>query len=221
MQTKRFDKWTLPANEEHLPIWMAANNDRRDGRLTYQAHKYDEAFKRVTNKALAIDIGGHTGMWSWLMAKDFQLVYAFEPVPVHRACFEENTAECKNVMLFPQALGAEAGMVKMKTHTANSTGDTGVDISAAPDEQDVEMITLDQLNLSNVGFIKIDCEGYEFNVVKGAVETITRCRPIIIVEQKGDMSERYGIKMLSAVNFLKELGMTRLDIISGDFIMGW
>jgi FkbM family methyltransferase len=222
MDTKKFDEWTLPVQEQHLPQWMSANNDRRDGRLTYQAHKYDAAFKRVTEHTRAIDVGGHMGMWSWLMAKDFTDVVAFEPVALHRKCFKKNLAGCKNVTLLPYALGQVEGMVGMKTHTADSTGDTGVDEDGdfIPDEY-VKIIPLDTLQFTKVGLIKIDCEGFEANVVKGAAETITRNRPIIIVEQKGNMSERYGIPPLEAVTFLESLGMKKRDIISGDFIMDW
>lgn len=219
METKRFDEWVLPAHEEHLPVWMAANNDRRDGRLTYQAHKYDAVMKRVTDRRTAIDVGGHTGMWSWLMAKDFGQVIAFEPVALHRHCFIENTKDYKNVIVLPYALGAADGRVAMKTWTPDSTGDTGVDCEAIAGE--IEMKRLDDVVLGEVGLIKIDCEGYELPVVQGAAGIIRDSKPIIIVEQKGTMCGRYGFKLLAAVQFLESLGMKQRDIISGDFIMDW
>src|SRR5262249_27695046 len=45
-----------------------------------------------------------------------------------------------------------------------------------------KMIALDQLNLNNVSLIKIDVEGYEMEVLKGAMETIKRNKPVLIVE---------------------------------------
>lgn len=218
LKTKIFDGWVLPANEVHLPIWMSQNNDRRDGRLTYQAHKYDAAMKHVTERTTAIDVGGHTGMWSWLMSRDFAQVVAFEPVPLHRKCFEANVEQCKNVTLHPYALGETHGHVQMRTWTEGSSGDTGVD----PDvDGDTPMIRLDDMTFERVGLIKIDCEGYEANVVRGARDTIVIHKPIIIVEQKGAMCGRYGIGLLDAVTFLESLGMKRRDCISGDFIMDW
>ena len=69
------------------------------------------------------------------------------------------------------------------------------------------MVTLDSLQLTEVDFIKIDCEGYEENVLRGAVETIERDRPVIIVEQKRDMATaRFGLEPLGAVKFLQSLG---------------
>jgi FkbM family methyltransferase len=219
MKTKKFEQWTIPAEEAHLPVWMYANNDRRHGRLTYQAHKYDAVMKRVTQRNIAIDVGGHMGMWSWLMSKDFDTVIAFEPVELHRECFVENTADCKNISLHPYALGATHGHVSMKTWTEHSTGDTGIEMGAIGD---TPMIRLDDIAFSSpVGLIKIDCEGYEANVVKGARDTIVVHKPIIIVEQKGNMSGRYGIPQQEAVTFLTSLGMRVRDCISGDFIMDW
>ncbi len=45
----------------------------------------------------------------------------------------------------------------------------------------ISVKTLDGLNL-NVNFLKIDVEGYEPNVLRGARETIKRCKPIIVME---------------------------------------
>jgi hypothetical protein len=72
----------------------------------------------------------------------------------------------------------------------------------------------------NVDFIKIDVEGYELPVVKGAVETITACKPNMVIEQKGN-DRFYGQDRAAALSFLMGLGMKQLDVISGDYILGW
>ena len=47
---------------------------------------------------------------------------------------------------------------------------------------DVEVKTLDSYNFEDVDIIKIDCEGYEYPILQGAVDTIKRCRPIVQLE---------------------------------------
>ena len=37
--------------------------------------------------------------------------------------------------------------------------------------------------MSNISFIKIDVEGYEINLLKGAYETIKRDKPVIFIEK--------------------------------------
>ena len=81
------------------------------------------------------------------------------------------------------------------------------------------METLDSLDLINVDFMKLDCEGFEENVLRGGVATITRWKPVVIVEQKREMAARFGLPLLGAVDFLKTLGYKVAEEISGDYIM--
>ena len=82
------------------------------------------------------------------------------------------------------------------------------------------MRTLDSFAVESVDFIKIDCEGYEDRVIEGASDTIKRCRPTIIVEQKQHiMSQTFGIKGTPAVDLLKAMDARVVREISGDFIL--
>ena len=57
-------------------------------------------------------------------------------------------------------------------------------------------------------------------MLRGAVETIERDRPVIIVEQKRDMAtSRFGLEPLGAVKFLQSLGYKVAQEISGDYLM--
>jgi len=213
---QRFDQWAFPDGEAHLPIWMEAKNQRVLGRLTYQYHKYEFAMKHVKNRRVAVDIGAHIGLWSYFMAKDFKDLAAFEPMQKHRECWIENMAGVNNAEVYSCALGAQKGRVKIENRTFGSTGDTGV----VPNESgDTEIMRLDDFNFREVDFIKIDCEGYELAVLQGAVETIKRCKPCIVVEQKGDMALKYGFEKFEALDFLKSIGAKQVGAISGDYIM--
>lgn len=214
---KLFDKWWFPNNEEHLQEWMTQRNDVRHGRLTYQAHKYDEALKHTKQRRLAIDVGAHVGLWSFLMAHDFKNVAAFEPMPAHLDCWRENMKKKKNATSYHFALGAQAGMVSIETRTANSSGDTGISAHEGP----ITMRTLDSFDFRMVDLIKIDCEGYEAFVLHGAEKTLLRCKPCVIVEQKRDMSLAYGLDSLEAVRYLEGLGAVQRASISGDYILSW
>lgn len=213
----KFDSWVMPGHEEHLIEWMSTQQQKHHGRLCYQAHKYEAAMKYVTGQGMAVDVGGHIGLWSFLMAHDFETVLAFEPMPTHQQCFLRNLKGFDNVALRIEALGAERGMVKVETRTPNSSGDTGI----VKGKGNIPMITLDEEDLQDVRLIKIDCEGYEANVIKGAEQTIKRSKPVIVVEQKGKMSEQYDLPQLAAVKLLQSYGMVQKQEISGDYIMAW
>lgn len=66
-------------------------------------------------------------------------------------------------------------------------GDTGQDIDYAKPTLRVRVITVDSLRLERCDFLKVDCEGMEAEVLRGARKTIERCRPAIFAETlKGD-----------------------------------
>lgn len=161
----------------------------------------------------AIDVGGHIGLWSFNLAAAFQHVLAFEPVAAHRECFARNV-EARNVELIPCALGKEEGSVSIYT-APTSSGDSYVNGGG-----EIPLKMLDTFTLAHVDFIKIDCEGYEENVLRGAEHLLRTRKPVVCVEQKRDMaSTRFGLAPLGAVKFLQTLGYGVEQEIGGDYIM--
>src|SRR5258706_82750 len=71
---------------------------------------------------------------------------------------------------------------------------------------DIPMITIDSLELPVADYIKIDTEGSELNVLRGAEKTIKRCGPVIIVEQKPGHAQRFGYGEKDALPYLQSLG---------------
>lgn len=229
---KQFGGWYLPDAEEHLQEWMTKMKQPCFGRLGYQKHKYDLAMKFVRQRRLAVDVGGHVGLWSWPMSHDFESVVAFEPMTAHCACWRANMDGRSNARLEHFALGESRSTVRVETRAPGSTGDTGVDPKAeasslraavADRGELVEQRLLDDFNLQDVDFLKADTEGYELFVMRGARETLLRCRPCVIVEQKAETggSERYGIGVTDAVAFLQSLGAKKRGALQGDYVMAW
>lgn len=209
-----FDQWYLPTGEEHLQAWMSHANYRFKGRLTYQKHKYDAAMKHVRQRRLAVDVGAHVGLWSFWMAQDFTRLEAFEPKPEHVACWRLNLEGAQNATLHEVALGAIEGSVGLRTGPSSS-GDTRVVVGG----DGILQRTLDSYQLEDVDFLKVDCEGYEAFVLEGAVETVTRCRPVVIVEQKPGHGQSFGRGELDAVTILKGLGARQVWDYAGDYVL--
>lgn len=218
----KFDKptgWHFPDDEKHLIDWMVRVNMPYRSRLTYQRKKYLAALSLVGRRRVAVDIGAHVGLWAWPLSFDFEGVVAFEPMSGHVECFNANLADAANVELHHCALGDHAGEVAVRNRTAESSGDTGVEPDGSGEK--VRMRTLDEFDLQDVDLLKCDCEGFEVFIMRGAVETLKRCRPVIIVEQKPEtgMEARYGIGTTDAVSFLESIGYKQVRVMQGDYIM--
>ena len=67
----------------------------------------------------------------------------------------------------------------------------------------VRMEKLDNIQIKNIGFIKIDVEGHELEVIKGAKETINKYNPILLVEIEKRHSKR---PVKETINFINNLG---------------
>ena len=215
MNKKYIYGWWLPKEDQHFEGYFSQSVQVGDKRL-YQPQHIDRCFHHIKNrKHTAIDVGGHCGFWSFYLGGNFKKVYAFEPVEIFRECFKKNIPH-GNVELLPVALGNENGFVSMNVELEN-TGATHVS-SNTNDLNKVELKKLDDYELTDVDFIKIDVEGYENQVVLGAKETLLRNKPIIIVEQKG-FSYRFNEKEFEAVDTLKSYGAKVIDQVVKDYIL--
>ncbi len=216
---KFVDGWYWPDGEVHMIDWMAESKNRVmiNGRSSYQGKKQLAAlsFCPEDRRRTMIDAGAHIGLWSFNFAHWFKTIQAFEPVAGHRACFEKNMpGPLPCVMaLHPFALGEREDMVSIRVNPT-STGDSWVKGNG-----DVPMKTIDSFAFSDVDLIKIDAEGYEEFIVRGALSTIKLWRPTIVVEQKRDMAVKFGLKPMGAVKLLIENGYKVVAEIGGDYIM--
>ena len=188
-----------------------------DGKLSYQWKKQQEAMKWVRNWRTAVDVGAHVGLWSMHLVKRFQIVHAFEPVAEHRECFAKNIPKhTGETVLYPYALGEVEGACSIEVPYTSSGG------SHVSGSGKIPIKRLDDFDLQEVDFLKIDCEGYEDLVLKGARETLLTWMPCVIVEQKPHkLSENFGIKGTPAVDYLKSLGAIVRAEMSGDYVMTW
>jgi len=206
----------LPDGEVHMIDWMTKEGEIVDGKGTYQIKKLRAAMSHVKQFRTAVDIGGHCGTWSMQLAKRFKTLHAFEPVAAHRECWQQNVGENEDRHLHACAIGAEEGFIRIESNPISS-GDSRV-----AGDGDIPMHTLDSFQLQDVDFIKIDTEGYELYTIKGAEETIKRCRPVMVVEQKGHGMKYFGFRKEEGVELLQSWGMVPLQKhMSGDWIMGW
>lgn len=153
---------------------------------------------------LCLDIGANIGVMAQaLEASGFECI-AFEPQPLVAEVLQKNVRG----QVYNCALAAEAGMAKMpKLHYDDRNNIGGMELNTASifGTIDVEVRTLDSFAFTNVGFIKLDVEGYELQVLKGGIETIKKYKPVLYVED-----DRYH-NSAKLREFISLLGYTITD----------
>lgn len=146
---------------------------------------------------LVLDIGANIGCISQALIAAGAEVEAFEPQP---AVFELLEKNCPSIIKHNIALGSRPGTAQMPKVDYSKKGNFGGLGIGQGHGLRVELRTLDSFEYQNVGVIKLDVEGYEEEVLRGAVETIARCKPIIYLE--ADRRE----KLSSLAMFLSSIG---------------
>lgn len=137
------------------------------------------------------NIGAHTIPLAQLAGPQ-GAVLAFEPerIAFQTLCANLALNNCSNVWAMQQAVGATNGSIGVPAvdpTVPNNFGGLSL-VGAGAGADMVPMRTVDSLQLAACNLIKADVEGMEIDVLRGAVQTIQNCRPLIYVEN--DRAER-------------------------------
>ena len=134
----------------------------------------------------AIDVGANEGVYTHAFASTGALVEAFEPHPGSLDVLRAYARRHDNVRVHGVALGDRAHTATLHVPAIEGRAVSGrASLEAVATEAvryPVEVRTLDSFNFHDVAVIKIDVEGRELDVVRGARETVTRCRPLLLLE---------------------------------------
>lgn len=131
-------------------------------------------------------------------------VVAFEP---QRLAFQ---ALCGNVALnslphvitVPSAVGAEPGVLHVPQLDPDAEQSIGsLALGGHAEGELVPVATLDRLRLARLDFLKVDVEGMECEVVRGARETITEHRPVLYVECDRPERERELLDLIHGLEY--------------------
>ncbi|RZL62621.1 MAG: FkbM family methyltransferase [Variovorax sp.] len=142
------------------------------------------------------NMGAHTVALSRLAGPGGQ-VHAFEPQgPTHQLlCANLVVNGCVNTRTYQSALGAASGWIEMgepDPQQPNNFGGASLHVASGR-MQSAPMQTIDSLSLQRLDLLKADIEGYEFEMLQGAGDTLDRCRPVVFIESvnpyTGDCSE--------------------------------
>ena len=178
---------------------------------------------------VAIDLGAQTGSFS-LLAKYFpnSAWYSFEPIQEAADLLKENLKlnDIHNVSVYQMAATDFSGITTLKMPTMKAWGLATLGsqpLRFAPVmERKIECIDLDSFvdakQIKKVHFMKLDTEGSELNILRGAKKMIMRDHPIMIMEYNETNMKQCNVCNEDIHHFLTEMGYNWTLISTEDIL---
>ncbi|WP_300662176.1 FkbM family methyltransferase [Fluviicola sp.] len=179
----------------------------------YEASR-ENLFHLHPNPNVILDIGANIGEISLRFAQRYPQasIHGFEPFPDTFETLKRNVSlnSFPNIELHPLGLGSEQGKVFFEERSAGNPGMNRVTSDPEKSSREVAITTLDSfiqnLGDQHISLIKIDVEGYELEVLKGARNLIQEHHPVFFIELDDDNLKDQNSSALELIQFLQAFG---------------
>lgn len=192
MKIEKVNDFWVPSNDVHIEQWKAGAPFTQNKCLN-KFIKYCES--QTKKMKTVIDVGAWCGTWAKAIEPFAKKVIAFEPDKTHFECLQRNcTINCTPRM---EAVGSQLQEVSL-------TEDNFTQAKRVNEKGNIRMITLDHMAYEDVDMIKIDVEGYELEVLKGATKTLESVKYLMI--ELNNNTKKYGSSNVMVEKFIGDLG---------------
>ncbi len=200
---KDLDGFSLYVRDGDAAVGRAVKSGAYEPHVAAIFQKYLRAGMHV------LDIGANIGFFTMLSAAlvtPSGSVMAIEPNPENAKLVElsRRANGFENVTIVQAGAGRELGLLVLNTAYSNGTTSAlSGDAAELADATTVPCLRIDDIVPADrqIGFIKIDIEGAEYNALLGASDLIRRCHPVIVSEFSPGLMQ--GISGVSAQEYLK------------------
>ena len=177
--------------------------------------------KLVDGSKASIDIGVYRGVYSYFLSNLCEYVYAFEANPLLYSKLVNGFKNKKNIKIENLAISSDSGETelripirditasfdneeKYKLGTATMHKENNLENEKFDTLKSIKKICLDDYDFNHqIGFLKIDVEGHEMDILRGAKKLIAQNMPIMLIE----IEERHsGVQPNDAINEIEQLG---------------
>jgi len=202
MYTKLLNKIMAIESDQFFNKWIIDS-----GRLDHDIYVL-ERLRLFLGNGNIVDIGANIGthtIFYFNNVKQNKKVYAFEPNPMAYECLRYN---CPEVIHFPLALGEIVRTSKLKINLINP----GASFIDEESDLTIPVVEFDRFLLSDISFIKIDVEGFEWFVLMGSIKTILNSQPNIWIELSPHQAGRNGKTIIDVIHIFRNLSYSPLYV---------
>lgn len=171
--------------------------------------------KKIVHTGMnCLDIGAQTGFYTCLMADLVGTrghVTAFEPMERCFGLLKKNVSEnswTERVTMHHSACAQDTGEISVDVAS-------GIVVASPSGNHTIPSIKLDDLQLPEVGFIKIDIEGHEPSAIRGMEKLLMRDSPVLLTEFNAHWLIQAGSSVSEYASLLRSYGYTLFDCDQG------
>lgn len=195
----------------------------------YQRTNWHFAQTLIDNWRRAIDVGSNNACNAIHYAKRFGSVECFEPTPLAQQLWRNTVRDNQvdNVTLYPVGVGEKSYATEILTHDRNGghnhLAHYDKNLRADPSRSSrvrvpVQVETLDSFNFEDVGFVKVDVEGYEKFVLEGAQTLIAQSRPTIQLEIVSAQCRKFNYRAEDMIEWIRSWDYTVVSKNRGNLL---
>jgi len=195
--------WAIVDRDTHLGRWV-----EQVGRLDFDQSAlgcYQHLFRKGD---VLLNVGANIGCYASAFVDRASQVICMEPNAEALECLRHNMAGRKNVIIHPYAASDRAARCDVRCEGDN----IGMAYVEESETGAVESRPIDSLGLDRVDFILMDCEGFEVRALDGAMATIRRCQPIMVIEVNDVTLARAGFSRGQLLAWLEAEGYSFRNI---------
>lgn len=191
------NSFAIIERDTHMSKWAQQHN-----RLDFDKNSLPKYIELFTNGGVFVNIGANIGCYAKPFIHKASKVICFEPHIEAFECLQYNLGKYNNVELYNTALSNDNKPFEVVDGHANNVGASMIRESSVSDRK---TLTLDSLNLERLDFILMDCEGSEYNILLGAINTIKKFKPIIVSEVNNGHLKRFGANQDILFELIRDL----------------
>lgn len=181
---KMSNGWHVPDDDKKITYVLSNDTDMLNP--SYEGKYREQILKQIPSKKTFVDVGTNVGIWSLPMMHQFKTVVSYEPSKQNIECLKANIPT--GIDLREKAIANFTGFADFH-QAGKNCGDGKLCREGVKSTYTVPVVKLDDEGLSNVDLIKIDVQGWEYEVLDGAIELISRDRPWVIFEVNEDIDK--------------------------------
>ena len=174
--------WHVPDDDQKITFVLSKDTDMTNP--SYEGRYREFILKHIPNKKTFVDVGTNVGIWSKPMISYFNSVVSYEPSKQNLECLKANIPT--GIDLREKAVANFTGFADFR-QAGKNCGDGKLCRQGVESSYQVPVVKLDDEGLNNVDLIKIDVQGWEFEVLDGARNLIKRDRPWVVFEVNQDI----------------------------------